>query len=122
MHRAMSNFQIPAQKRIPAIIAGALIMWVLVSMGVYTVWIHGADHRDFYGIWATARLLVTRGLPLYTPETNLQSQILMRGHAIPPGENQQWFLNPAFMVPLFLPYWLIADKEIAASIWVGMSA
>ena len=106
----------------PFTIIGALVLWILVSVAAYIGFIRDAGRCDFCSIWSTPRLLITQRMPLYTVETNHAAQILDQGHLIPPGENQQWFVNPAIAVPLMLPFWLIPSGKIAAAVLVGLSA
>ncbi len=107
----------------PAWTAVALLgFWTLTSLLAYRSWIHGADHRDFYARWTGARLLLFEGRDLYSDETTRQIQRSLYGELRAPGEDQQGFAYPAWVVGPLLPFWLIGDLEIATAAWVGFSA
>jgi hypothetical protein len=107
----------------PAWTAAALLgLWLLTSLLAYRSWIHGADHRDFYARWTGARLLLFQGRDLYSDETTRQIQQSLYGELRAPGEDQQGFAYPAWVIGPLLPFWLIGDLETATAVWVGFSA
>ncbi len=100
---------------------GAVVLWLALAAGAYTGWIHGTDHRDFYPLWAGARMALLEGRDLYAPETTLRIQETLYGGRLPPGVDQQGFAYPALLVPLLLPFWLIPNVEWATAAWEATS-
>ncbi len=100
---------------------GAVVLWLAVAAGTYAGWIHGADHRDLYPLWAGARLALLEGRDLYAPDTTLQIQETLYGGRLPPERDQQGFAYPAILVPLLLPVWLIPNVESATAAWEATS-
>lgn len=98
-----------------------LTIWTIVSLGTYRAWIKGADHRDFYPLWAGARSVLEGRKDLYSLETTRLNQIRLYGSVIPEGRDQQAFAYPAYTLPFLLPFALITDVELATAIWEGLT-
>lgn len=98
-----------------------LIVWLLTSFLVYHIWIHGADHRDFYPLWKGSRLVLLEHQDLYSPKTTRRLQIELYGQAFSLERDQQGFAYPATSLIVFLPFVLIKNVEIATAAWVGIS-
>lgn len=103
-------------------ILALLLIWIVFSFAAFSVWIHGTDHRDFYPIWAGARLNLLERQPLYSIDTVEKIQTNLYGHILPENRDQQGFAYPAQLVVELLPFWFIQDVEIATAIWEGLSA
>jgi hypothetical protein len=100
---------------------GLLSVWLIVSLGTYRIWIKGADHRDFYPLWAGARTVLEGSKDLYSVDTMERMQIRLYGNKIPEGRDQQGFAYPAILLPFLLPFSLIPDVEVATAIWEGFT-
>ena len=101
---------------------GFFALWLLLSGVAYTVWVKGADHRDFYPRWAGARLALFQHQDLYAPETTRAIQITLYGAPLPSTADQQGFAYPAILVVVLLPFWFIGNVEIATAAWIGCAA
>ncbi len=108
-------------RRRTTLIALSLLLWGALSIAIYSAWIHGADHRDFYPRWAGARLALFEGCDPYALETTRLMQIGLYGAPLPPEADQQAFAYPAQLLVVLLPFWLIDDVEVAAAAWAGLS-
>ncbi|MGF1507819.1 MAG: hypothetical protein ACFB51_22250 [Anaerolineae bacterium] len=106
--------------RLTLLLAGSTALWIVLSFLTFRAWIDGADHRDFFPRWAGARHLLFEDGELYSDEATLDIQMELYGGPVPPDRDQQAFAYPAHIVPLLLPFWLIDDVYVAASIWVGL--
>lgn len=104
-----------------AAIALSLLLWGGLSIAIYSTWIHGADHRDFYPRWAGARLALFEGCDPYALETTKRMQVELYGAPLPSDADQQGFAYPAQLVVLLFPFWFINDVEAAAAAWAGLS-
>jgi hypothetical protein len=103
------------------IFVGATLLWLAVAAGTYAGWIHGADHRDLYPLWAGARFALLEGRDLYDPDTTLRIQETLYGGRLPPERDQQGFAYPAILVPLLIPFWLVPNVEVATAAWEATS-
>jgi hypothetical protein len=102
-------------------ITGSILLWLFASLIAYQIWVHGADHRDFYPRWAGTRLVIEGTDDLYSEDTTNRIQQALYGHEIPANQDQQGFAYPGLILPLILPFCLLEDVEIATSVWIGFS-
>ncbi len=102
---------------LPVIVA----LWLATAFFTYRAWVHGADHRDFYPLWAGVRRVLSGERDLYSAEATRTIQIQLYGAPIPAGRDQQGFAYPAQLVVLLLPFGLIADVEVATALWQSTS-
>jgi len=99
----------------------ATAAWVVLILVTYRVWIHRADHRDFYPLWSGARQALLEGRDLYDLETTRHTQLRLYGRELPPDRDQQGFAYPAILLPVLLPFWYVNDVEIATAAWEATS-
>lgn len=98
-----------------------LTLFAVAAFGSYRLWIHGADHRDFYPRWAGARFFLEGEKDLYSIEATGRIQLRLYGEYLPADRDQQGFAYPAYALPILLPFALISDVEIATAVWDGVS-
>jgi hypothetical protein len=103
------------------LIIGLILIWLAVSLGTYTGWIHGADHRDFYPWWAGVRRVLEGADDVYSLEAVRDIQLRLYGSILPENQDQQGFVYPAIFLPILLPFGLIKDVEIATALWEGFA-
>jgi hypothetical protein len=103
------------------LIIGLILIWLVVSLGTYSGWIHGADHRDFYPWWAGARRVLEGADDVYSLDAVRDIQLRLYGSILPENQDQQGFVYPAILLPILLPFGLINDVEIATALWEGFA-
>ncbi len=103
------------------LIIGLILIWLVVSLGTYSGWIHGADHRDFYPWWAGARRVLEGADDVYSLDAVQDIQLRLYGSILPENQDQQGFVYPAILLPILLPFGLINDVEIATALWEGFA-
>jgi len=108
-------------KKYFSLVALLIIVWGILSLALYSLWVHGAYHRDFFPLWTGARFAIFDGYELYAHETTQKIQIEVYGELIPEGKDQQGFSYPAQLLVILLPFWCIDNMEIAAALWEGWS-
>jgi len=103
------------------IVIPLLGLWAITAFLSYRVWVHGADHRDFYPRWAGVRRLLSGSRDLYSQEAVRAIQVSLYGAPLPADRDQQAFAYPAQLAVLLIPFGLIPNVEIATAIWQGLS-
>jgi len=97
------------------------VLWTVTAWYSYRYWVHGADHRDFYPLWAGTRWLISGSPDVYSPRATHFIQVTLYGAALPPERDQQGFAYPAHLALLLAPFALISDVEIATAVWQGFT-
>ena len=98
-----------------------LVLWVVSSFVTYRVFVRGADHRDFYPMWAGTRLLISGEKDIYSLDSTRSIQLQLYHRLIPEGRDQQGFAYPILLAIFILPFALIQDVEIATAVFQGFT-
>jgi hypothetical protein len=75
---------------------------------------------DFYYYWNTTRMFLQNGINPYSEQVAIQNQIGIYGHPAIPGQDPQYFRNPAYAL-LPLMFFSLFSFDWAFAIWMTLN-
>lgn len=115
----------PLTPREITILIGAVLVGVALLGGLIVVnarWsavLPGGG--GFFAIWASAREFLFHNGDPYGPVAAVRAQALVHGGATASTANPYRLDLPFFLLPLYFPFGLIADPNLARAVWATLS-
>jgi hypothetical protein len=102
------------------ILGGTLIALVLIGVTFANLSFARANPggNDFLTRWVAARSFLFDGLSPYSDQVAQRIQDMAYGRPIGPHEDQMRMVYPLYALPIFLPFALIPDYDLARALWM----